>query len=722
MAETPFIHVPQAVNVLLIHNNKVEAKVLSAIINGLGFNCLLKMDQCHYSLEKISELSPHLIIINSSIEQTDPFQLLKEIKTKTIDYELPVIMLANNDDNEVIGKCYEHGADDVLLKPINPYIIRYRIQKIFQFSDSYRRLLFSEQSMSSVQSIAKIDYFQVNVDTRETTISENLLQHLNKGKQVRSSNPLDLLQVLDENDAKEFYGTFDNALKNRENKHFIKRFNYRDGRVRYREIFLKFVSYRGEGNYLLGLVKDVTDEKLNELKVTQLAYFDKLTGLPNSTLLELMTEKTIANMDLKVDSLAVLMLDLDLFSRINNSMGHSAGNEVLLQLKDRLLRTLKCISSEDILTRLENGDTVFNPSAKPILARLSADTFVVVLPNCDAKSAKKTAEKIQLLTTHPFSYRNNELYITASIGISFASELIYKPEVLIKHADLALHEVKKEGRNDIKVFRKDLVDKVSDYLNIQGAIRRALSHQEFLLYFQPKISIDTKKVIGFEALIRWLHPSKGFMRPDLFIEVAEEMGLIIEMGRWVIHEACKVFKRWLDMDIVTGQMSVNVSVKQFRDPLFVEHIAEVLVKTGLPAAALQLEVTEGVMMSGRNIQDVLNRARDLGVSIALDDFGTGYSSLSYLTQYAIDTIKIDRCFVQNITMDSHQAAIVSAVVNIANTLDFEVVAEGVETRSELDVVNRLGCDAIQGHYFSRPLPELEAEKWLENIEKSSVNQ
>jgi polar amino acid transport system substrate-binding protein len=287
-------------------------------------------------------------------------------------------------------------------------------------------------------------------------------------------------------------------------------------------------------------------------------------------------------------------------------------------------------------------------------------------------------------------------------------------ESLLQKADLALHDAKMQGRNEIRAYSGDLVAKVSTHLSIQSDLRKALQNGEFQLFYQPKISTRDASVKGFEALIRWVHPVKGLVPPDQFISVAEDTGQIVEIGQWVIETACQQNKLWLDEGLVNVRVAVNVSARQFKEGNLIEVIESALATTGLKEQSLELEMTEGVLMSDPNTGDTLSELRARGVSVALDDFGTGYSSLSYITRFPIDTIKIDRCFVQDITIDSEKAAIVSAVSNLSHGLNFNVVAEGVETEAELDVIRQLRCDEVQGYYYCRPMAAQDISEWLRN--------
>ena len=285
-------------------------------------------------------------------------------------------------------------------------------------------------------------------------------------------------------------------------------------------------------------------------------------------------------------------------------------------------------------------------------------------------------------------------------------------EVLLQQADMALREAKAEARSDIREYHRGLVTRVSSEMSIQSDMRKALRRGEFEVYYQPKVALPTGAVTGFEALIRWHHPSRGRISPAEFINVAEEAGQIVEIGRWMLQAACYQFRQWLDQKLVSGRIAVNISARQFREANVIETVLTALEQSGLPPQYLELEITEGVLMSEPRASDIIAQLRSHGISIALDDFGTGYSSLSYLTRFPIDTLKIDRCFVHDISHESEQAAIVTAVTSLSHRLNLKVVAEGVETENELQVISDLSCDEVQGFLVCKPLAAAEMESWL----------
>ncbi|MGK0498869.1 MAG: putative signal transduction protein with EAL and GGDEF domain [Oceanicoccus sp.] len=471
------------------------------------------------------------------------------------------------------------------------------------------------------------------------------------------------------------------------------------------------------GRHIVGITMDITDRKESKREVLRMAYCDRLTGLPNRSLLELYIDQAIPRAHIVGGAVAILSIDLDLFNRLNNSMGHTAGDAVLQQLSERLCSMIGSVDASAYLDRLSMSiESPLDDISNTMVARLAADSFVVLMIVTDRSNGEvdRLAEKIKASFQQPFIYRGQELFVTASFGIAYSESGSAVAEGLLQKADLALHEAKSQGRNEIREYSGDLVAKVSAHLSIQTDLRKALKNGEFQLFYQPKISTRDASVKGFEALIRWIHPVKGLIPPDQFITVAEDTGQIVQIGQWVLETACRQNKLWRDQQLIDVRIAVNVSARQFKEGNLVEVVEAALGRTGLSERNLELEITEGVLMSDPKASDVIAELRDRGITIALDDFGTGYSSLSYITRFPIDTIKIDRCFVQDITADSEKAAIVSAVSNLSHGLGFNVVAEGVETEAELNVIRQLRCDEVQGYYYCRPMAAGDISDWMRN--------
>jgi len=429
---------------------------------------------------------------------------------------------------------------------------------------------------------------------------------------------------------------------------------------------------------------DVTVSRAMTLEVSHLAQYDILTNLPNRLLLKDRISQAIATARRNSTTVAVLFLDLDGFRNINASLGHAVGDRLLQSVAKRLSNSVR------------SSDTV---------SRQGGDEFVVLLSEIRLPSdAGIAARKILTAVTEPHEFDNHNVELKASIGLSTYPEDGQDAESLLKNADTAMYQGKKRGHNNYQFFNQDMNVRAIERQSIEADLRTALKRQEFVLHYQPKIDLRTEKITGAEALIRWVHPDRGLVPPLQFIPVAEESGLILPIGRWVLREACRQVQEWIYAGLPATPVAVNSSSLEFRSGTFLETLRSTLKETGLDPRFLELELTESVLMKhAESSASVLNTLKSIGVRLAVDDFGTGYSSLSYLKRFPIDSLKIDQSFVHDIATDMDDAAIVSAVITMAKSLKKFVIAEGVETKEQMTFLQAHGCDEAQGYYFSKPV-------------------
>jgi len=429
--------------------------------------------------------------------------------------------------------------------------------------------------------------------------------------------------------------------------------------------------------------------------IADLAQQDALTGLPNRRLLNERLSQAVALARRRGVQLAILFLDLDRFKNVNDSLGHEVG--------DKLLRSV----SQRLISSVRSSDTV---------SRQGGDEFVLLLSDvAHGSDAAFAAQKVIDALATPHNIDNQDLHITGSIGISLYPNDGQDAETLLKNADTAMYHAKDRGPNSFQFFKPDMNIRAVERQRIEADLRRALTKREFILHYQPKLNLATGDLTGAEALIRWMHPERGMIRPMQFVPIAEDSGFIVPIGRWVMQEACNQARTWIDAGLPPTPVSVNISALEFRDKDFLDHVVEVLDQTRLDAHFLELELTESVLMQhAKSTASVLKALKDIGVQIAIDDFGTGYSSLSYLRQFPIDVLKIDRSFVHEITAHPDRTPIVSAVISMGRGLKHRVVAEGVETRSQMMFLRASGCGEGQGHYFSEPVAADQFASMLEH--------
>jgi diguanylate cyclase (GGDEF)-like protein len=442
-------------------------------------------------------------------------------------------------------------------------------------------------------------------------------------------------------------------------------------------------------NRMMGTIEQQADE-INQFpkrleQLTRQAFRDALTGLPNRALFMDRLSHGLTRARRRHEHVAVLFIDLDRFKVINDTLGHTVGDQLLVEVSNRLGSALR------------PGDTV---------ARLGGDEFGLLLEDvADAETAELVALRIEAELAKPLSFEGREVFVTASIGIALSSERLGTPEEVLRDADLAMYHAKAKGKARHEIFDGTMSAPALDRMDLEMDLRSAITNRDFRLHYQPILRLDTGRIVEVEALIRWQHEKRGLLQPDAFIGLTEETGLIVPIGQWVLTEACRQARAWqieFPRTPALG-MSVNLSAKQFQNPKLVEEITDALTMSGLDPACLKLEITESVVM-----QDVpatlakLHELKDLGIRLAIDDFGTGYSSLGYLKRFPVNTLKIDRSFVKGLSHEGGDSAIVRAVVTVAKSLNMDVTAEGIETDQQRLELKALGCDLGQGFLFGRP--------------------
>lgn len=441
------------------------------------------------------------------------------------------------------------------------------------------------------------------------------------------------------------------------------------------------------------IVSDITERKQDEERILRQANFDNLTGLPNRALFVDRLGQSLLTMSRAQHKLGLMFIDLDGFKLVNDTLGHHKGDDLL---REAAVRISSC-------TR--DGDTV---------ARLGGDEFTVIMPNLhDAKDAPLVAQRILDALAKPFDLDGTESFVSGSIGITIFPDDASDANNLLKNADAAMYRAKDLGKANYQFFTSDLNEQVAERLTIKNGLVKALERDEFKVFYQPKVTLSTGQIDSVEALMRWDNPGLGMVSPARFIPVLEETGMVVEVGEWAIREACKQHRTWIEAGLPPIRIAVNLSARQLREISFVSVLQQVLHETGVGPEGIEIEITESMIMSDTDSAIAsLTELHGLGIRVAMDDFGTGYSSLSYLRQFPIDTIKIDGSFVADIAASVDGAEIVRTIISMGQTLNKTIVAEGVETEEQLQLLRNFKCDQVQGYLFSRPVPGNELTEFI----------
>lgn len=470
------------------------------------------------------------------------------------------------------------------------------------------------------------------------------------------------------------------------------------GRLLDYTLYLGYIDFLIQSMMAIGMIACLLEDEreaseLAAVEIEHLAYHDALTGLPNRPLFIDRLIVALAQANRAHQKLAVFFLDLDRFKDINDSLGHTMGDTLLKAVAERVRRCVR------------EGDTV---------ARFGGDEFTLLIPKIEnIEDAAKIALKINETLKIPFFVNERELFVTTSIGVSIFPADGADPETLVRNADTAMYRAKEQGRDNYQLYAPAMNAQALERLALESALRKALTNDELVLHYQPQIAAQSGAIIGVEALVRWQHPELGLLSPAHFITVAEKSGLIVPIGEWILRTACRQIRAWQRKIDQEFTVAVNLSARQFQQPDLVDMIRSALHETGVEPPALEVEITESnAMQNAENTMYTLRELKALGVRISMDDFGTGYSSLNYLKRFPIDTLKLDKSFIKDVTTDPSDAAIVSAVIQLAHSLKLIVVAEGVERQDQLDFLRRQHCDNIQGYLFSKPLPADQLEAFI----------
>ena len=620
---------------------------------------------------------------------------------------IPFLVLCATSDEEIARLAVQHGAQDYFLMPrLDGYLLPKALRNMIERAAN-AEALFNEKERAQV-TLNSIGDAVMSTDVRGTVTYLNAVAERLTGwsHEDAAGRPVaEVLLIIDAKTRAIVENPMARAIRQNEtvgltpNCVLVRRDAVESA---IEDSAAPIHDRRGQVTGAVMVFHDVTAARAMSQRMSYLAQHDSLTNLPNRILFNDRLIQAISLANRRRKKLAVLFLDLDRFKHVNDSLGHTMGDRLLQSVA---LRLLSCVRSSDTVSR-QGGDE-----------------FVILLSEVtQGGDAAVIADKILHVLREPHRLDEHDLHLTGSIGIVAYPDDGKDADTLLKNADFAMYQVKSSGRDSYQFFKPDMNRRAIARQSLESDLRHAMELQEFVLHFQPKLDLETGAVSGAEALIRWRHPPRGLISPVQFIPVAEECGLIVPIGRWVLREACRQAQAWKQLGLGPIRVAANISSVELRAPSFVAGVKAILAQTGLQPALLELELTETFLMQdSTSTAEVLKAIKDLGVGIALDDFGTGYSSLSYLRRFPIDTLKIDRSFVRGLGADADDASIVSAVIAMGKSLKMRVVAEGVETREQLAFLREQGCPEGQGYYFSYPVVAAEFTQMLARPESLALS-
>ncbi|MGA7990164.1 MAG: EAL domain-containing protein [Thermoanaerobaculia bacterium] len=644
-----------------------------------------------------SKVRPDLVVIDGALPDGDGFALCEALRKTPEGQELPLVIATDSEDYESVRRSHDAGASDFVLRPINWWILSRRLWNLIEADRARRRLRLSKALLREAEEVACLASWNHDVSTGGIEWSPEAANLLGFEDAV-DGRPEAFLALVHPDDRPFVEAEILSAARDRRPfgaEHRIRR--PKDGAVRFVRHWADFsLDGDGETRWLRGIVQDVTEQMRAEEQIWQLSNVDGLTGLPNRSMLQQLLGHALAQGSRTNRLVATLFLDIDRFAEINESYGPSEGDRLIVDVAGRLQQ---CLRRGDMVAHSSPIETAQS------LARLSGDEFVVILTDVEkAEDAARVAKRILDALAGSYQAGPGEVFVTASVGIALGPQDGGDPGLLIQHAQTALTQAKKQGRGTYRFYGDTVNGEVAARLSLESGLHRALERGELSLHYQPLVDGKSREVTGFEALLRWNSPALGAIPPARFIPVAEESGLILGFGDWVLRTACRQAAAWASEGLGPLDVAVNVSTFQLRQSGFPWVVRDALRQTGLPPERLCLEITESALLAHDDVTTAgLSELKRIGVRLVIDDFGTGYSALRYLKNFPIDSLKIDRSFVDGIATSAGDTAIVSALVAMSRGLGITVVAEGVETEEQFRYLQSLECDQAQGFLFSRPL-------------------
>lgn len=703
---------PSQPRVLLVDDDEVNLLLTAIALRERGF-AVTEATSGERAIQLLADWLPDVVVLDALMPGLDGFQTCRELRHLPGFESLPVLMLTGLDDDASITRAYEAGATDFMVKSTQWSLLAGRLRYLLRSSRTRLELERSKAKLARAQDLARMGSFDWRVGQGSPLFSPEGLRVFGMGTEEQPTMRT-LLRMVPREESPGLLAMLREVVRHGSVLATDVSLTLLDGRqqrIIHVEAEPEFNEYGNMYGYT-GIVQDVTDRRMAEDKIRHLANFDALTGLPNRRQLIWRAERALEQARRLNHRAALLLIDLDRFKIVNDTLGHGAGDELLMEVARRL-RSCVRHSDQVMETSVESMSARSHRSLEAV-GRLGGDEFVALLPEvADDSDAERVADRILDVMRDPIFVGGQECFVTASVGIAMYPRDGASVADLMRNSDVAMYSVKAQGRNAALLYKPALAGKGREKLELESALHKAIERNELVLHYQPKIDVRAAKMVGVEALMRWQRGGT-LVPPAEFIPMAEETGLIIPLSDWAIREAARQARIWQDNFGFADSIAVNLPNRLFERTDLVENIHQAVTAYGVPHHAIQLEITEtGLMKELQNVIPTLHRLNEIGVEISIDDFGTGYSSLAYLTTLPISELKIDRSFVRDLGMTPQSSAVVTAIIALARSLGLRVIAEGVENMRQMEVLHRLGCGVMQGFLFSRPQPAEQLEQWLQ---------
>ena len=641
---------------------------------------------------------PDLVLMDVSMPGMDGFIACAELHRIPGAARVPVVMMTGLEDVKSIDRAFEVGAIDFITKPINWTILAHRVRYLLRANAAIEELKQNQRRLSNAQRIGVMGDWEWDVRRNRIVPSAQAWRIFGCEWASTSTDLDEFMLTTHPEDAERLRCAFQRSIENGDSFAIDHRVVQPNGELRHVHQQIEVIERDASGRalQLAGAVHDITRHKNAEEEIRRLAHYDPLTGLPNRLLFTEQLEKAIARAARHAHRLAIMFIDLDRFKRVNDTLGHSAGDELLRAVSARLIGSLRSVDSV-----MRHPGELDSPS----IARLGGDEFILLLSDIKGyDDAAAVARRMVDTLAQPVCLLGKEIFVGGSVGVAMYPEDGTDPDTLLMNADTAMYRAKEAGRGGFRFYDRSMNDRALERLVMDAELRRALERNEFVLHYQPRVDIRTGHIVGTEALIRWIHPVRGLIAPGEFIPVAENSGLIVPIGNWVIGEVCRQNAAWQKAGLPALPVAVNLASSHLRERGLPDFVARTIAANSLSCASLEIEVTESLLMIDPELSvEIATRLSSMGVRLSIDDFGTGYSSLSYLKRLPIHALKIDRSFVRDLATDPDDAAIITAIIAMAHSLKLKVVAEGVETDAQLNFLRSGRCDEYQGFLLSPAL-------------------